>query len=195
MNARIIRSFISIELPADIKAELTRLQNILKAGNPSWLRWVQPETIHLTLKFLGDVSGDKIEEITMALGDAAKGTGPFSLYLEGTGVFPNPKRIQVVWVGLGGDLNKLRDLQQKAEDNLEVLGYPPEGREFTPHLTLARVRFQPMPDELQKFTQSLSLTNPIESKFLVKYVNLMESRLTPQGAIHSKLGSVMLNPP
>lgn len=194
MDAGIIRSFISIDLPEDIKAELTRLQSILKAGDPSWLRWVNPANIHLTLKFLGDLSGDKIEEVKMALEDAAKGTGFFSLNIEGTGVFPNAKRIQVVWVGLGGDLNTLLDLQKRVEDNMEIIGYPPEGREFTPHLTLARVRFRPPPNELQKLTQLLTVTRPLESKFLVKNVNLMESRLTPQGAIYSKLGSVIFNP-
>jgi 2'-5' RNA ligase len=195
LNVRIIRAFISIDLPEDIKTNLTRLQNILKAGNYSWLRWVKPEGIHLTLKFLGDVSSDKIDEITMAINDAVRGTGPFSLHIEGTGVFPNLKRIQVVWVGLDGDLDILRNLQQRVEDNMEILGYPAEGREFTPHLTLARVRLQPPPHELEKFTQVLTTTKPFEGRILVKNVNFMESQLTPRGAIYNKLGSVMLNPP
>ena len=195
MNIRVIRSFIAIELPDNVKTELTRLQNTLKAGNPSWLRWVSPDSIHLTLKFLGDISSDKIEEITMAVSDAAKETGPFSLHIEGLGVFPNLKRIQVVWVGLGGDLYQLQALQKKVETNMAILGYPEEGREFTPHLTLARVRSQPLPNELQKFTQLLTTTKPGEGKISVTNVNVVESQLTPHGAIYNKIGSIVLNPP
>ncbi len=193
MNVEVIRSFIAIELPDEIKTELKRLQDALKAGNPSWLKWVGTDSIHLTLKFLGDITSDKIEEITMAITDAANGIGQFSLKMEGLGTFPNLKRIQVVWVGLSGDLDKLSRLQQQIEANMAILGYPEEGREFTPHLTLARVRYQPLPAELQKFTQLLSSTRVLNTgKIEVKAVNLMKSQLTPQGAIYSKLGSVVL---
>jgi 2'-5' RNA ligase len=101
-----------------------------------------------------------------------------------------------VWVGLSGDLDKLSRLQQQIEANMAILGYPEEGREFTPHLTLARVRYQPPPGELQKFTQLLSSIRVLNTgKIEVKAVNLMKSQLTPQGAIYSKLGSIALNPP
>jgi 2'-5' RNA ligase len=195
LNIRVIRSFIAIELPENIKKELILLQNTLKAGNPSWLRWVSPDSIHLTLKFLGDISSDKIEEITMAVYDAAKGIDSFSLNIDSLGVFPNLNRIQVVWVGLVGDLDKLSRLQKQIETNMAILGYPEEGREFTPHLTLARVRFPPPPQESQKFTRLLTATKPGEGKISVTEVNLMESQLTPHGAIYSKLGSIVLNPP
>jgi 2'-5' RNA ligase len=193
LNVELIRSFIAIELPHEIKTEIKRRQNTLKAGNPSWLKWVSPDSIHLTLKFLGDITRAKIEEITTAITDASNSIGPFSLKLGGLGVFPNLKRIQVVWVGLSGDLDKLSKLQKQVEDNMAILGYPEEGREFTPHLTIARVRFQPLPAELQKFTQLLTSTKfdgvyQIE----VKAVNLMRSQLTPQGAIYSQLSSAAL---
>jgi len=188
-----IRSFIAIELPGEVKAEIKRLQDTLKAGNPLWLRWVSPESIHLTLKFLGDIAGDRIEEIIMAITDAANGIGPFSLQVEGLGIFPNPRRIQVVWVGLAGDLDKLSKLQMQIETNLAILGFPAEGRAFTPHLTMARVRYPPPPLETQKFTQLLDTTRAGSDKIIaVNSVNLMQSQLTPQGAIYSRLGSVAL---
>jgi len=193
LNVEVIRSFIAIELPSEIKTELKRLQDALKVGNSSWLRLVSPDSIHLTLKFLGDITSDKIEEITMAVTDAAKNLNTFSLKLEGLGVFPNLKRIQVVWVGLSGDLDKLSRLQRQIEANMAILGYPEEGREFTPHLTLARVRYQPPPAELQKFTHLLTSTKASNiGKIEVKAIDLMKSQLTPQGAIYSKLGSVGL---
>ncbi|MBN1366821.1 MAG: RNA 2',3'-cyclic phosphodiesterase [Dehalococcoidales bacterium] len=195
MNTRVIRSFIAIELPENVQKELTRLQNILKTGNPSWFRWVSPDSIHLTLKFLGDISSDKIEEITMAVKDASKDISQFSLQIEGLGVFPNLNRIQVVWVGLGGDLNILRELQKQIEINMAILGYPEERREFTPHLTLARVRFQPPPNELQKFTKTFNTTVPGNGKFSVTEINLTESQLTPHGAVYTKLASIALNLP
>jgi 2'-5' RNA ligase len=193
LNVELIRSFIAIELPEEIKTELKRLQSTLKAVNSSWLKWVSPDSIHLTLKFLGDITGDKIEEITTAITDASNDIGPFYLKLDGLGVFPNQKRIQVVWVGLSGDLDKLSKLQKQIEDNMAILGYPEEDREFTPHLTLARVRFQPPPAELQKFTQLLTSTKfDGVYQMEVKAVNLMRSQLTPQGAIYSQLNSVAL---
>ncbi len=195
MEPRVIRFFIAIELPENVKKIITLTQNTLKAGNASWLRWVSPDSIHLTLKFLGDISSDKIDEIKMAVTDAALGTNPFTLNIDGLGVFPNIKRIQVVWVGLGGDMKILSGLQKRVESNLAILGYPEENREFTPHLTLARVRFQPQPNELQKFTQFFNNTKPGPEKISVKEINLMESKLTPGGALYNKIDSVVLNPP
>ena len=108
-------------------------------------------------------------------------------------MFPNLKRIQVVWVGLSGGLDILSKLQRQIEENMAILGYPEEGREFTPHLTLARVRSQPPPAELQKFTQLITSTrfNSIY-QIEVNAVKLMRSQLTPQGAIYSQLSSVAL---
>ncbi len=196
MNIEVIRSFIAIELPDETKAELKRIQNALKTGNPSWLKWVSPDSIHLTLKFLGDITSDKISEILNAISDAATGSTPFTVNVEGLGTFPNIKRIQVVWVGLTGEIDKLSKLQKQIEENMSILGYPEEGREFTPHLTLARVRFQPPPVELQKFTQLItSFKDNKAGTFIVQEVNLMKSQLTPQGAIYSKLGTIVLNKP
>ena len=193
MNNEVIRSFIAVELPKEIKNELKRVQDILNRGNPAWLRWVNPDSIHLTLKFLGDISSDKVEEITMAITDASNKISPFSLKIEGLGVFPNLRRVQVVWVGLGGGIAQLNKLQKQVEANIAILGYPEESRDFTPHLTLARVRNQPSPSELQKFTQLLTMTKFASTHEIeVKAVKLMRSQLTPHGAVYSQLSSVPL---
>jgi RNA 2',3'-cyclic 3'-phosphodiesterase len=187
-----IRSFIAIELPEGLRKELGQLQAKLKTGG-DFVKWVSPDSIHLTLKFLGDIAEDKVPEITGGIREAAAGISPFTLNMEGIGVFPNLKRIQVVWVGLTGDLGKLLDLQKKIEENMFLLGYPEEEREFTPHLTLGRVRYQPPPADQQKFAQAVSGTVfRSQNKIEVKAVNLMKSRLTPQGAIYTELSSSIL---
>ena len=135
-----IRSFIAIELSPEIRQSLARLQEKLKAaGNPP-VRWVDPANIHLTLKFLGDIDSGITGRITAALEAAARDTHPCSIEVSGLGVFPNPRRVQVVWVGLTGEMEKLNRLQKSIEDGLMPLGFPPEGRAFSPHLTLARVK-------------------------------------------------------
>jgi RNA 2',3'-cyclic 3'-phosphodiesterase len=188
-----IRSFIAIELPDELRVELSKLQNSLILSQQNWVKWVKPDSIHLTLKFLGDISAGQIKEITQAIEEGTSEIPPFTLQIKDLGVFPNLKRIQVVWVGLDGDLERLTKLQQRIEENMVILGYPAEERDFTPHLTLGRVRFQPPPLDLQKFTKLITETK-FESriKIDVSTVHLMKSQLTPQGAIYNKLNSVNL---
>jgi len=186
-----IRSFIAIDLPDEIRTELGELQKSLKAGAQNYVKWVSPDSIHLTLKFLGDIAPDKIEAITGAIRESVENIPPFVLQIKGLGVFPNLKRIQIIWVGLTGNLESLQRIQKNIEENLAIIDYPEETREFTPHLTLGRVRFQPPPNELQKFGQLLTSTN-FESTFKigVDSINIMKSQLTPRGPIYTSLGSV-----
>jgi len=188
-----IRSFIAIELPDELKSELTQLQAKLKLGRQSWVKWVDPYGVHLTLKFLGDIAIDRTGEITKAIEAAAQGMSPFRLEVKGIGVFPNLRRVQVAWVGISGEVDKLGQLQQRIESNLAHLGFTPESRPFTPHLTLARLRDQASSDERQRFGQLIADTrfeavHPIE----VDAINLMRSQLTREGAIYSQISSTGL---
>jgi 2'-5' RNA ligase len=157
------------------------------------VKWVDPGNIHLTLKFLGDIYADNVEKINTALEEAVKGTTTFNIEVRGLGVFPNMNRIQVIWVGLYGELEKLGRLQKRIETSLESLGFPPENRPFTPHLTLARVRDYARPEERQKIGQLISTTS-FEGKYTINItaVNLMRSELTREGPIYSKLGAATL---
>ena len=103
----VVRSFIAIDLPAGVRAELTSLENKLKAGRHPFVKWVDPENIHLTLKFLGDVASDSMPQIVEAMSRVAKSHSTFKLQVAGTGAFPNWQRPQVVWVGVGGELDRL----------------------------------------------------------------------------------------
>jgi len=188
-----VRCFIAIGLPDEIKEGLVQLQAQLKSGNQPGVKWVDPYGIHLTLKFLGSVAADRIDPITGAMGEAAQGVSPFRLKVEGLGVFPSLRRVQVVWVGVSGEVDRLAQLQQRIESNLAGLGFAPEPRRFTPHLTLARLRDQASLDERQRFGQLIAGTKfePAYS-FQVDAISLMRSQLTREGAIYSRISAVEL---
>jgi len=191
-----IRSFIAIELPEELKAGLVELQARLKSGMQPAVKWVDPYSIHLTLKFLGNIAVDKIAAITRAMEEAAQEISPFQLKVKNLGVFPNLRRVQVVWVGINGDVDKLNRLQQRIEFNLVPLGFARESRPFVPHLTLARLRDRASPDERQKFGQLIADTK-LEAVYTIKVdsINLMRSQLTREGAIYSQISSVELKKP
>ena len=188
-----VRSFIAIELPDELKAELGQLQARLKLGEQSWVKWVDPYSIHLTLKFLGNIAVDKIGEITRAMEEATQGISPFHLEVKELGCFPNLRRVQVAWVGMGGEVNKLSQVQQRIDTNLAPLGFATEERAFTPHLTLARLRDQASPDERQRFGKLIADTR-FEAVHTVNVdaISLMKSQLTREGAIYSRISSIGL---
>ena len=188
-----VRSFIAIELPDELKLGLTQLEAQLKLGNQLWVKWVDPYSIHLTLKFLGSVAVDRIGEITRAMAEAARGISPFHLEVKDLGVFPNLRRVQVAWVGVSGEVDKLSQLQQRIESNLARLGFAPESRPFTPHLTLARLRNWASPDERQRFGQLIAGTR-FEAAYTIEVdaISLIRSQLTREGAIYSRISSARL---
>jgi len=186
--AELIRSFIAIELPTTVKQELTTLEDLLKKRCPQVVRWVDPQNIHVTLKFLGDVDSDRVDEINMAIDEATQGMSPFHLELKDLGVFPNLNRVNIIWVDAKGDLDKLTDLQKQIESNMEQLGFAREDRDFTPHLTLGRVRDYASPDDRKKIGQVLAQTAFASAQVItVNSVNLMKSQLTNTGAIYTRL--------
>jgi len=189
-----VRSFIAIELPDELKLGLAQLEAQLKMSKQPWVKWVDPYSIHLTLKFLGSIAADRISEITRAMEEAIQGISPFHLEVKDLGVFPNLRRVQVAWVGISGEVDKLSQLQQHLESNLARLGFAPESRPFTPHLTLARLRNQASLDERQSFGQLIATTR-FEAAYTIKVdaISLIRSQLTREGAIYSRISSVRLN--
>ena len=189
----LVRSFIAIELPADVRAGLASIEEKLKVRRHSFVKWADPESIHLTLKFLGSVSGETIPEIVEAMSLVAQPVSPFTLQIGGTGAFPNWQRPQVVWVGVGGEMGRLTTIQRELEAALSPLGFPPESRPFSPHLTLGRLRERVTPEDRRRFglwAQSVNFEASLS--FEVNAVRLMKSQLTPSGPIYSELASVEL---
>ena len=189
----LVRSFIAIELPADVRAGLASIEEKLKVRRHSFVKWVDPESIHLTLKFLGSVSGETIPEIVEAMSLVAQPVSPFTLQIGGTGAFPNWQRPQVVWVGVGGEMGRLTTIQRELEAALSPLGFPPESRPFSPHLTLGRLRERVTPEDRRRFglwAQSVKFEASLS--FEVNAVRLMKSQLTSSGPIYSELALVKL---
>jgi 2'-5' RNA ligase len=188
-----IRSFIAVELPGELKLALARLQEKLRSGSKAPVKWVDPDSVHLTLKFLGNIDPAIVGKITAVLEEAVSGMRPFNVEVSGLGVFPNIRRVQVVWVGLAGEVEKLGRLQQRIETGLVPLGFAAEPRPFTPHLTLGRVRDYVAPDERQSLGQLVTGTG-FEAKYKVNVdaVHLIKSQLTREGPVYTKIGTVAL---
>jgi len=188
-----IRSFIAIELPEDIKIALDRLQAHLKSGKYHYVKWADPHGIHLTLKFLGNIAVNITGEITRAMATAAGDIPPFHLEIGELGGFPNLNRVQVVWVGITGEVARLQQLQQYLESALVPLGFAPESRPFKPHLTLARIGNRVTPEERQRLGELIASTRfEATHSFRVDTINLIKSQLTRTGAIYSRISSVRL---
>ena len=191
-----VRSFIAIELPDELKLGLTQLEAQLKMSKQPWVKWVDPYSIHLTLKFLGSIAVDRISEITRAMEEAIQGISPFHLEVKDLGVFPNLRRVQVAWVGISGEVDKLSQLQRHLESNLARLGFAPETRPFTPHLTLARLRNRASLNEQQSFGQLIVATK-FEATYTIKVdvISLIRSQLIRKGSIYSRISLVELKKP
>jgi len=185
-----IRSFIAIELPAEVKRRMGELEASIRKQREFNCKWVDPESIHLTLKFLGNVSSGMVSQLTDAMTAAAAGTGPFRLEVSDTGVFPNPQRVRVVWVGVKGDVEVLAQLQERLDKLLAGIGFAPENREFSPHLTIGRVRDEAGPAERQALGKLIAATEFAGGAFAVEGYSLMRSVLSRQGSIYSQLGFV-----
>ncbi|MCD6452732.1 MAG: RNA 2',3'-cyclic phosphodiesterase [Dehalococcoidales bacterium] len=189
-----LRSFIAIELPDELKLQLSRLETKLKKGNSPRVKWVNPTGIHLTLKFLGNITTDSLPAITKAIEIATRGIAPFRLQARELGGFPNLKRTQVVWVGIDGEINELAQLQQRIESNLVPLGFAVESRRFSPHLTLARLSRQASSDEQQRLGELIGST-PFNPSGIIEVtaVSLMQSQLTKEGARYNRISLVRLS--
>jgi 2'-5' RNA ligase len=179
-----IRSFIAIELPDEIRQALAHVQGQLRRSVDG-VRWVQPGSIHLTLKFLGSIPAEQIQPIAAAAMEVVQSESPLSVGVNGLGAFPNARRPRVIWVGIEGDVERLGRLQIRLEEALEPLGFTREGRAFRPHLTLGRIKDPRRPPDL---TRALAdVTVPTCNSFDVREILVYKSDLRPTGAIYTKL--------
>lgn len=189
-----LRLFIALELPADVLDALAAVQDRLGADSPERaVRWTRPEGIHLTLRFLGDTPADRQDAISRAMREAVKGHGPLALRAEGLGCFPNPAKPRVVWVGLKGDLPALEVLQKAVERALKPLGFTPEKRGFSPHLTLGRLHREASRADVQAVGRLVTSTGVGQvAAWTADAVSLMRSELRPDGARYTCLADAPL---
>lgn len=168
-----IRLFVAVDLPDSIKDELSGITFGLPGA-----RWVEPDQLHLTVRFIGEVDGGLFADIRSALEDVR--ASQFPLELKGLGVFPPRKEPRVLWVGLEKS-EGLWQLRKKVDSALSRVGLAPEKRKFSPHITLARLKQTP----ISRLTNFLSGNGLFAlPPFQVTEFTLYSSQLTPKGAIH-----------
>jgi 2'-5' RNA ligase len=194
---RTVRTFIAVELDEELRDNLRHIQDRLaEQVAPGSVRWVRPEGIHLTLKFLGDTTVDQLEEVKAALARAAADVGPFTFTVTGLGCFPNSRRPRVAWVGiqeLTGTLARLRDA---VEEHVAPLGFPTEKRPFSPHLTLGRVHRRASKSEVREIGEVVATsTIGIVDEMTVTSVSYIKSDLQPRGAVYTTLSEAALPRP
>jgi len=185
-----MRAFIAIELPPETKQGIAKVQEQLRETGAT-ANWTRPEGIHLTLMFLGEVEESKTQEIMQTLAGATQGIGKLDLEVGGAGAFPNAKTPRVLWLGVTGDVEKLGSLQAAVENAMTGLGFEREERKFSPHLTLARIKFPKPRDNWQQKIESIR--NVKLGGFEADRVSLMKSELKREGAVYTEVGKVELN--
>jgi 2'-5' RNA ligase len=154
------------------------------------VRWVNPEKIHLTIKFFGSVEESRIDSIFKSIEEPIRDTSPFSIKVRGIGAFPNLRNPRVIWMGLADGREVLISLQKQIEAQLEKIGFEPEDRPFEPHLTLGRMKSSRGKEELVGRMEKHKEEEFGDLK--VERVVLFKSDLRPSGPIYTPLGDVKL---
>lgn len=191
-----IRSFISIALDPAVAREITRLQHRIEEIPPrETVRWIPAEQLHLTLKFLGNIPGSLVEELSSSLRAICEQYSPLRLRAEGLGCFPNARNPRVIWIGLQGDLQALEQLQEEIERASSRWAEKEEPRRFSPHLTIGRVRENAWREARQIGAILETAAAPTLGAWSAGEVCLMRSQLSPQGAVHTPLATLPLNAP
>jgi 2'-5' RNA ligase len=183
-----LRSFIAVEIPVEIQNAIAQSTASLKKRFPKPLiRWVAPQNVHLTLKFLGDVSPANLERLSGALKAEAASHEKFPITVSGLGAFPTQRRPRVIWIGLDAPPG-LAALQRGVDAAAAQLGYPKEGRPFSPHLTIGRVSQTASASDLQRIQSTLESTKVgILGAVRVQAIHIFKSDLQPGGSVYTLL--------
>ena len=190
-----VRVFVAVELDDGVKRHITAAIDALRQERINGLRLVRPEGVHLTLKFLGDINAARVPQVEDAMASAASRHAPFDLTLGAPGVFPNARRARVLWLGVEGDMQPLRRLQEDVDRALAAVGFPAENRPFNPHLTIGRMRPRASDSDRRRAVDALSaLPLPQDRAIAVNAVSLMKSDLLPGGAVYARLSHSCLAP-
>ena len=181
-----IRSFVALELSDEVREHLVALlQRLHRTG--AAVKWVEPENLHLTLKFLGEVPEERVELIAEALKSVAQATEPFSFTVKGVGGFPDLRRPRVLWVGVEAVQPLLR-LQQLVEKSMERLGFAPEGRAYHPHITIGRVKAMAGMEKVKEILSEYANTK--FGEVFVSHLTLFRSDLSREGPTYTPLAKL-----
>ena len=181
-----VRTFVCLSLPAFARDRLASTQQRLRESGAQ-ISWVKPHNIHLTLKFLGSVPAERLQEVVRAVQRAAVPAPPIALELTVLGCFPNRRAPRVVWAGLNQLPEELKKLQQRVERELVAIGFPAESRSFSPHFTLGRVRSG---RNIRKLVAAMQAERLEPLRFEAAEVVVMASRLHPSGALYTPVSRI-----
>lgn len=184
-----MRVFAAVRIPVRIQRELARLTRRL-AESEIPVRWIPPENMHLTLRFLGQVPDEARRSIVEALSLAAQDSTPFEVSFGSVGAFPSPRHPHVIWVAVES-APRLRLLRGSVENNLARAGFGAEVRPFHPHVTLGRVLKESKPGAFREFVQACRILS-VDSVLRVSAIDLVRSRLRPTGAEYELLDRIRL---
>lgn len=200
-----IRAFLAVELPADLRAALATIQQDVRrqversVDRQARISWVRPASLHLTLKFLGDIPDDSIEPLHAGIEQRVVDHRTIQVPLDRLGTFPRPQQPRVLWVGpserweQGPDAQRLAALHRAAEDCYPAMGFAPDVRPLSPHLTLARIK-EGGKQVGQALAHSAVMDRPLMiGTFPIEAIALMKSELRPTGSVYTKLWEVRLS--
>lgn len=180
----ILRAFIAVEISSEIRKELIRIQSELKKCLKGDISWVEPENIHLTLRFLGQITDTQLEEIKKIVESIAKKIKKFNMDLGVIGAFPDIANPRIIWIGINFGFNQLNEINAELEDKLETINFAVGEKYFHPHLTIARVKSLDKKNTLDEIVQKI---HPQQLPATIDKLVIIQSELTPQGAKYTDL--------
>lgn len=184
-----IRTFLAVELDEAVRSAIVDLQEELAAVGTE-VKWTEPENLHVTLLFLGEVEDREVHRVCRIAETTAAGHAPFRMAVEQIGCFPHERRPRVLWVGIGAGTQELVALHDALEPPLMELGYRREERRYTPHITLGRVKSDRPVESLQRALARRTAWQGGE--MMVQEVAVLSSELTPEGPLYTVLSRARL---
>ncbi|HEA47091.1 MAG TPA: RNA 2',3'-cyclic phosphodiesterase, partial [bacterium] len=183
------RTFIAIKLTPEIASNISKLQEELKRTGAQ-VKWVKPENIHLTLKFLGQITSEELEKVKLTTRETLKPFKSFEISVSGLGAFPKINYPRVIWVGVDKGKEELKKIALSIEKNLARISFAKEKRPFSPHLTIGRVKSSRGRERLIEILTGNKISNL--GNIRVTKISLVKSELTPQGPVYTSLEEIDL---
>ena len=189
-----MRLFIGVSIPGFALKEIIKIQEMLRPGLGSSIRWTNPTSLHLTLKFIGETTEHKRADIVKVIQDASKGFSGFSIDCIGLGVFPNRRLPKVIWLGFELKQELLK-LQNEIDNNLVIVGFGKEKQGFSPHLTIGRVNSQLASGESMFLNEKMDeFSGKVITTFPITEINLIKSDLKQSGPLYTIQNTIPLKP-
>lgn len=189
LSSDFIRAFVALDIPGEVRQEISGAMSRLKETGAD-VKWVRPENLHLTLKFLGKTSRRDLRSVKAFLQGIADSEEGFSIRLAGMGAFPDSQRPRVIWIGMGEGKDRLAAIASRVESEAVRSGFPQEERPFSGHLTLGRLRSMKGIGRLTACLESMTFSSAY--KIEIRQIHLYQSTLTPGGPLYEKLETVHL---